>query len=231
MVSASDPYTLIFEDLPERLEVDLYGKDGVKTFTARFEDVIRDLEHVYPRLLDRIGSTLEVTFGHSGNEGDFANQLRIRAKRLLSVGVDRRLTTFIREASRETTDWREGLGRAVMDGVPPSHWKDADIIVYETRIQQLVATFLQLEELQTLQQRDYNASVIRIELLDDSYAQVRTVMSVPSTLEPIVASIEVQLRKAMSDLNHDAQYPKLRLAALARVLARESAELREETTS
>jgi hypothetical protein len=221
LLQASDPYALVFDQLPEAFGLSLSSPESGEEFSRRLQQVIRSLDSAYPALLDEIERAICESFGLSSRGNEAAEQLRQRAAKLAGYAADRRLVTFLREAVRQTSDWREGLGRVVTDGLPPNQWRDPDVVTFHTRLEVLASDFIRLEELAAEQFRSDGATIMRIGILNGRFEEARTILSVPSTIEPAVDALLERVGQALDDVPQDLENRRVRVAALTRALARE----------
>ena len=129
-LSATDPSRLLFSDLPGALGIAGLDSKGAALFVERLRDRLRTIGRAYPALLDDVEQQIRSVFGLSGTAQAAYQQLQQRAHVVQAVISDPKLKTFVLEACRDLAgrDWREGLARAVRDGLPPTHWKDAEHI-------------------------------------------------------------------------------------------------------
>lgn len=226
LLRATDPYELVFRELPAVTGVDLAADDGAEDLADRLHHVVKALESAYLTLLLEIETALCDAFGLTAKGGDAARQLRERAQALVRFAVDRRLNTFIREAVRETSDWREGLGRVVADGTPPSQWKDADIVTFHTRLQLLASDFVRLEALAAEHGKaGENTTIVRVDILNGRLEEARALVSVPPEVEPAVDALLERVSLALDEFGSESDDQRARVAALARALTRELATM------
>jgi hypothetical protein len=227
LLQASDPFALIFTDLPRVLDVSIHDYEGVEHISTRLRQVVRDLQRAYPDLLEEIEAHICQAFGLFRTGSEAADELRERSEPLKHFSADRRLTSFIREATRHTSDWRESLGRVVLDGQPPSHWKDVDVVTFQTRIQLLAGGFLRLEELKGEHETHGGGTVLRVDVLNGHFAETRALLTVPAALGQLVEELDAHIDRALSGAGTAAHRREIRIAALARALAREAAAAQE----
>lgn len=222
ILEASDPAKLVFEDLPTSLGVSLQGREGVRLFAARVEDCLRTLGRVYPQLLDDIEGQIRTAFGLPAGLEAAQRGLQARALAVLPAVADGRLQVFVREASRDTRarDWREVLARVANGGIPPSHWKDADVTTFQLRLAELASDFERLEELVAEQRRSGASRVLRFGLLDGSSAELRAVLPLRDEFEPLVDELVQRVTDALEGTeSSDGAGQRLQLEVLGRVAA------------
>jgi hypothetical protein len=223
LLRATDPYALLFEQLPGALGVSTNTENGTRLFAKLLHQVVVSLEQVYPALLDEVENGFRVAFGLVGTGAAAATELRERAARVDGYATDRRLAQFIREALRVDGDrWRQRLAGVVVDGMPPSHWRDPDVVTFQARARVLASDFLRLEELASEFKRLGGIPVVRVEVLNTHMQQARHTLQVPQEDEAVVQRLVDRLGMALDELCADADSQRLRLAALARVVAREA---------
>jgi hypothetical protein len=194
----------------------------------RLQETIRALDAAYPALLEEIETAARESLGLTGHGRDAASELRHRARLLANYSADRRLNMLIREAVRETSDWREGLGRVVADGIPPSNWKDGDVLTFHTRLQLLANDFVRLEELATEHRRTDGSTIVRVGVLNGRLEEARVLLSIPPEDEPAVDRLVEQVAHVLGNVLPAPDRRALRVAALAKALARELAGRSDE---
>lgn len=221
LLHATDPYALIFDELPNSLGIRIDYPNGAEELTLQLRVAIQALERAYPSLLQQVEEDICQSLGLGWAGPEAADALRMRAEPLRTFSADRRLTTFIREATRQTSDWRESLARVVMDGRPPSHWKDVDLVAFRTRLQLLAQEFIRLEEL-SHEHRHEGGTVLRVDVLNGHYNETRALLTVPPSMEESVRELDERIATALANAGAAGARPELRLAALARAMAREA---------
>jgi len=217
VMRASDPYALIFEELPAVFGVDLKSSKGAQEYVNLMSNAIVELESAYPKLLAEIESEVCVAFGLETRGDRVLESLREQAERIRPWASEPRLKRFLIELSRKTSsDWREGIGRAIMDGVSPGQWTDSHVPQFRARLHLLAGDFIRLRELVDEQAGEHSNRVIRVSLLDGAFEEVRTVTRVPPEWEEHVAALVDELRNVLRSSSAE-----LRRVALARALVSE----------
>lgn len=218
---ATDPYALVFEDFPKVLGVDLRADDGPQQFAELLGTAVVELENAYPNLLLEIENELYAAFGLEQRGEEALRALRQQAEPIKQWASEPRLKRFVLELGRRSlSDWREGIGRVVMDGLAPSHWNDTHLPQFRARMRLLAGDFMRLRELAAQHDLEAGGQVLRISLLDGAFEEARVVAKVPAELEERLDALVNELRKVLQS-NPDATVPELRRAALARVLVSE----------
>jgi hypothetical protein len=181
---------------------------------------LRALSRAYPQLLDDLESQIRQVFDLKGPSIDVMRQLQRRSAPLVPYAVEQKLQLFVKELTREHSDrdWREVVGRVVNGGLPPSHWKDADIAAFQVRLLELAGEFSRLEELVIERHQSGVARVLRIGVLDGLHRESRAVVPVDADVEVEAASLAIRVRQVLdSHTNGNGRARHARLAALATV--------------
>jgi hypothetical protein len=223
LLRAADPYALVFHELPDALGLDVIGSDAAEEFAWRLREAVLALQGAYPALLAEIEAAVCFAFSLPEHGQQAIAHLRRRAESLSGYATDRRLAAFIREALRQTSDWREGLARVVADGAPPSNWSDGDVVTFHARLQLLASDFVRLEELAAEHQQTAEATIVRVDILNGQLEQARTLLTVPPEAEPMVDALVDRMTRLREEAPSDSEQRRAWIAALARVLARELA--------
>lgn len=220
LLAARDPRALLFEELPEALGVELVDDVGAVDFASRLRESLRGLRRAYPDLLDGVERQLRRAFGLQGSALEARRKLAARAAPLIDLALDGRLGLFVREAAADHADrdWRETLGRVLQGGLPPSHWSDRDVTALRVRLREVADEFARLEELATSRSKNAVKRVLRIGVLDGSYAERRAIITFDDDAAPDVLELATHVHEALR-ANGGRESPRLRLAALAHVAA------------
>ena len=227
--TAKDPRTLLLEDLPRALEVDLESADGPPAFARALRDCMRDLMRAFPDLLDAVEEQIRKAFGMDERGRTLREALRNRALPLLEHASDPKLRIFLNEAAREATsngnDWREALARAAVGGKPPAHWRDQDAETCMTRLRALAAGCDALGELVAVAGGDAAATVASIGLLEPGAGERRAVIACSGEERLPVANLRRKLQQAAQRSGLDARSQLMALALAARDLLPENGEI------
>jgi hypothetical protein len=235
LLDAKDPSKLLFVDLPGALGIEALTISGTALFVERLRDRVRVLGRAHAALLDDIEQQLRGVFSLSGTAEAAYGQLQHRARVVQGMVSEPKLRTFVLEASRDLAgrDWREGLARAVKDGLPPTHWKDPDVSLFQVRLREIASDFLRLEELAAEQGRTGARRVLRIGLLDETGAETRRVIPILDDQDPevgrLMKSLSVVLRSATNGSADDAVTQLEALGRLAVELMWDHADMKTET--
>lgn len=218
LLNARDPRALLFEELPEALGVTLDDGESTAEFAMRLHQCLRGLARAYPRLLDEIERPLRETFGLEGSVATALASLSERTRPLVEFAGDGPLGLFLREAASNhpDRDWRETLGRVLQGGLPPSHWSDGDLAMFRVRLHEVASEFTRLEELAIERGSKEANRVLRIGVLDGTYAEYRHIITLDEVRSSEVSELAAHLDEALRS-NGGRDSPRLRLAALAHV--------------
>ena len=220
LLAARDPRTLLFEELPQALGVELADEEAVAQFARGLRESLRGLRRAYPDLLDGIERQLRHAFGLRGSALEARQKLAARAAPLIELTLDGPLGLFVREAAADHADrdWRETLGRVLQGGLPPSHWSDRDVTALQIRLREVAGEFARLEELAASRKQSAVKRVLRIGVLDGSYDERRAVITFDDAATPDVLELATHVNEALRT-NGGKDSPRLRLAVLAHVAA------------
>ena len=218
LLAARDPRSLLFDELPGVLGVELTDEDAPNRFAKGLHGCLQGLGRVYPDLLDDIERQLRGAFGLEGSAVGARTKLAARAAPLIDVAMEGRLGLFVREAAadRADRDWRESLGRVLQGGLPPTHWTDRDATLFRVRLQEVASEFARLEELVAERSRTAANRVLRIGILDGSYDERRAIITFDDDGASAVADLALRVNKALGTKGRNGS-ARLSLAALAQV--------------
>ena len=128
----------------------------------------------------------------------------------------------MREAGRmdqDSRNWRELIGRAVNQGLPPDQWSDFHLVDFQVRIVQIANDFVRLEELVAAQKGQSTSKILRIGMLDSGLEQERAVVAVPDEVQPQVDDLAQQITALLEkNANGNLAGKQIKIAALAQVV-------------
>ena len=157
-----------------------------------------ELENAIPTSFSRSKTSF---MRHSGSNSAAKKRyaLRQQAEPIKQWASEPRLKRFVLELGRRSlSDWREGIGRVVMDGLAPSHWNDTHLPQFRARMRLLAGDFMRLRELAAQHDLEAGGQVLRISLLDGAFEEARVVTKVPAELEERLDALVNELRKVLS---------------------------------
>lgn len=187
LLSAADPESLIFRQLPEACDLapfdedNLFNRDAAQAFRAAVVESLRELHGLYPALLAHCRQLLVDAFGVRLDASEVRDDLRIRASHLVEGCLDRRLRSFLLAAmAREGSDddWLESLLLIVADK-PATSWNESDIAAFEMNLADIARRFGDLEAIykDLLTRRDAEGyDVKRVTITDPTGTETREVV-------------------------------------------------------
>src|SRR5690606_12909759 len=99
LLTASDPLSLLFVDLPAVLGIDGLQGDNIRAFVERLSQALHTMSTAYERLLDEVEAGIHTALGLSESEHG-RSQLARRAAVLVPFVAEPRLQLFAREAAK-----------------------------------------------------------------------------------------------------------------------------------
>ena len=221
LLRARDPYDLLFSDLPKALDVELESPDGAARLAEALRGCVTGLQQAYPFLLEYVEEQISEAFDLGGSSEEARSRLEARAVPLVGFAGGRTLGVFVREAARlEGRDWREVLGRTLVNGTPPEQWRDRDRTTFDVRLREVASGFVRLEELVSEKQRvgEDGAQILRIGILNGQAREARELVAVGSERAPAVEDLAGRIAEVLNaGAGGGEEERRVRLAALARV--------------
>lgn len=218
LLKASDPYRLLFHELPAALKLEPASPD----FAAALHRCLLALHNAYPRLLDRIEESLRVAFRLPATADEAVAALRTRAAPMQRYVTEQPLTLFVKEASQlgPERDWREVLARALSRGKSPLSWNDAEVVTFQAVARRVASDFVRLEALVLERDKAGISQVLRVGILQAHLEEAHTVVSVTPEQAAAVQALVARLQSVMDaqpdDLSSD-EAKAIRVAALAEI--------------
>lgn len=237
--TAVDPRALLFEDLPDELKIDVCAKGGPEEYSNVLVERANELLNAYPTMLDKLEEFIGAAFNTAKRGNELREELRRRANSLLKVSGDQKLNIFLRTASHASKsngeDWREAIGRAVVDGKPPSHWHDEDVDSCKTNLRIMAVRCDALSELVVGSGSGASVTVASIGLLEPGAGERRAVVACSGENSVPVENLTRELQRASARSGLDSRSQLLALVLAAKdLLAGEhkptDAELRKQQT-
>ena len=220
--TAVDPRALLFEDLPDELEIDVRAKDGPEEYSNGLAERANELLNAYPAMLDMLEGFIGAAFNTAKRGDELREELRQRAVSLLEVSSDQKLNVFLRTASHASKsngeDWREAIGRAVVEGKPPSQWHDEDMDSCRTNLRIAAAQCDSLAELVAGSGGNASATVASIGLLEPGVGERRAVVACSGQNSVLVENLTKKLQRASAGSGLDSRSQLLALVLAAKDL-------------
>jgi hypothetical protein len=160
ILSAREPGTLLFKEIPEALGLNSIGnerfstleRDTVQDYVGKLKASLDELKGVYPRLMswirDKILSAFEAPKSGAAL-ANFRNDLSARCQHVLVDVSDIDLKAFclrLLDCRFDDVDWLESVGSFVAT-TPPSRWKDGDEVTFTEKLEVLIRKYRRLESL------------------------------------------------------------------------------------
>lgn len=220
LLSATDPKSLLFDELPSALGVDITRRGAPAEFARDLRQATIELARAYPTLLNGIEEAIRSCFGVASKGTSAREELRRRAAPLVPFATDPRLQVFVREAAKpDERDWREILGRAAADGKPPAYWRDDDATALRLKLQAIALEFDRLEEL-VAAAGGTPAVVVSVSVLEGGAGEQRSVISCPAEQDPGVEDLIARIDALLLERRVlDERGKLIALASVVRKLA------------
>ena len=147
---ASDPNSLIFDDIPTLLSDGLESSDenGLKTISSKVSDGLVELQEAYPAMLHRLRETLLTELQVPNASAPMLAELRSRAENVKDLSGDHRMEAFvIRLAQFIGSDEDMESLASMVTNKPSRSWVDADIDRATMELAAMSQNFLRSESL------------------------------------------------------------------------------------
>ena len=147
---ASDPNSLIFDDIPRLLSdgLESSNENGLKTISDNVRDGLVELQQAYPAMLHRLRETLLTELQVPNASTPMLAELRARAENVKELSGDHRMEAFvIRLAQFMGTDEDMESLASMVTNKPSRSWVDADIDRATMELAAMSQSFLRSESL------------------------------------------------------------------------------------
>lgn len=152
LLSARQPVTLLFKELPEALDLPIIGTGApdqhqITSFLTGLTEAIAELRDAYSALLLRIRGKLQASLGMSPNWNGFRDSISKRSEVTVGHISDLNLKAFVFRIGDKTladTQWIESIGTLVAKKAP-ERWHDSDEHEFYERIEALASRFKRVE--------------------------------------------------------------------------------------
>jgi len=154
ILSAQEPITLIFYQLPEACGFQRFGPTTpvstreAQSFAGVLKDAIEEIRCAYPALESRILQSLGQSFDYGQKSAeDMRRSLAERAERVSYNATEMRLKAFsmrIEDTLLTMAQWIESVG-SLLGLRPPSRWKDEDENVFTNELATMSGRFKRAE--------------------------------------------------------------------------------------
>jgi hypothetical protein len=219
LIKARDPYTLLFQTLPEILKVSIDSPKNARTFADRLKTSLFALKQAYPSLLDRIESSFREAFEENDiiTSIDLRDAIIQRAAPLLGYTSDPTLKLFIQDTGRiSNRDWREVLARAINQGLPTDKWLDHSVVDFQLRLMQIASDFKRLESLVREKERvDDSKIILRVSVLDGVEKDRSKIIAITTKNEESTSQLTEKIERELESSNENSE---IKLAAIGKIL-------------
>ena len=227
VLSAREPYRLLFEDLPAAVHSDARqvntDLEVAQAFFAALRDALLELQRAYDALLSTIEAQLLEAMRLPQDMAAARQEAWRRATILQEHVADLRLKAFVlRLGDRQLPDreWLESVA-ACLANKPPKQWNDADLVRYETELAEIAGRFGRVEEIAVEAQHQIDnlqgATMVRLGVTAPSGEEQRDIVSILPEEEADVRAAAEALDAALQRAGASA---RIRIAALAEVARR-----------
>ena len=156
LIMAREPDVLIFQALPQACCLDVINtkaamtRNEAKKFRSLLVGALREINNAHVNLLAKCQELMCEAFAYDGNNHDFSEYLRKRARNLgeCAEPLLKSFVNAVREEPKNENDWIEAVAFVVQDK-PPKFWIDSDYIQFEDNLISIVNRFCSLESLRS----------------------------------------------------------------------------------
>jgi len=155
---STDPTSLLFDELPEALNIGIdsflgvedIGDDEIRVFVQELQKAIREITSAYDTVIREIQRWVAAAFRTRASEVDEQrHEIAERAQALQADVTDADVKAFVIRATNEMMDtqaWYESIA-ALLAGKPPVKWLDDDISNFKSELKQVARKFRTRESL------------------------------------------------------------------------------------
>ena len=222
VLSAREPDTLLFTDLPEAFGTVLTDDPGtIHAFFADLQAALSELEHAYERLLNAVEQLLVEAFGLTPTATELRAELVARAEPLLAITLEVELKGFLVQVcsgGHDYTSWLEAIATFLAKR-PPATWVDTDKPQFEMNLAHIARKFRHFEAVsyEKLEHADSEAGApIRVGITAPNRREQERVVTLTPTADAQTPEMEREIRKVLRTFEMDDDL-ELRIAILARI--------------
>ena len=214
---ASDPNSLIFDDIPQILgDVMEQGRENILTAASDgVREGLKELQQAYAAMLNRLQETLLSELQVPNASPPMLAELRGRAENVRELSGDHRMEAFVMRLVQFTANEEDVEGLASMiASKPPSTWVDGDIDRVTVEMAEMSQRFMRMESYAHVKGRANKRHSMAVTVgLSGRPATVQNEFDISSLDQPEVESLVAQLQHTMRTVGEDRQ--NVILAALA----------------
>ena len=218
---ASDPNSLIFDDIPRLLSdgLEAVGENTLAPISNNVHEGLAELQQAYPAMLHRLRETLLTELQVPNASGPMLAELRERAKNVRELSGDHRMEAFImRLAQFFGTDADMESLASMVANKPSQSWVDADIDRATVELADSAQRFMRLESFAHVKGRFDNRHSMAVTVgMSGQPTTVHDEFEVTSMERPDVRHLTSEIERALQSAGE--QRRNVILAALAEVSA------------
>jgi len=219
---ASDPNSLIFDDIPQRLsdEPKLDTSCTLRHISNNVRSGLMELQDAYPAMLHRLRETLLAELQVPNASASLLDELRARAENIRQLSGDHRLEAFIVRLSHFYGSDQDMESLASMaTNKPPPTWVDADIDRAAVALAEMAQEFNHLESYAHVKGRSDKRHAMAVTVgMNGTQATHQDVFDVTETERQEVELLIERMEKTLEASGGPKRH--IVLAALAELSAR-----------
>ncbi len=219
---ASDPNSLIFDDIPQRLAdgMELDRDNTPRYVSDNMRAGLMELRQAYPAMLHRLRETLLAELQVPNASPPMLAELRARAENVRQLSGDHRLEAFIvRLAQFEGSDEDMESLASMATNKPSPNWVDVDIDRATVELAEMAQRFMRVEAFAHVKGRPDKRHAMSVTVgMSGRRATVQDVFDVTDLERPEVDMLIERVDKVLDDSGE--QRRSIILAALAELSAR-----------
>lgn len=219
---ASDPNSLIFDDIPRLLSdgLEAGNQETLSAISNNVHEGLSELEQAYPAMLHRLRETLLTELQVPNASAPMLAELRARAENVRELSGDHRMEAFVMRLAQflGADDDMESLASMVVSKPSPT-WVDADIDRATVELADMAQRFMRVESFAHVKGRaDRRHSMAVTVGISGSPATVQDEFDVTSLESPDVKALVSQIEGTLQNAGENRR--NVILAALAELSAR-----------
>ena len=218
---ASDPNSLIFDDIPRLLSdgLEVGDENALGKISTNVHEGLVELQQAYPAMLHRLRETLLTELQVPNTSGPMLAELRERAKNIRELSGDHRMEAFImRVAQFFGTDADMESMASMVANKPSQSWVDADIDRATVELADAAQRFMRLESFAHVKGRFDNRHSMAVTVgMSGQPTTVHDEFEVTSMERPDVQRLASEIERALQSVGEERR--NVILAALAEVSA------------
>lgn len=218
---ANDPNKLIFDDIPDLLEIDIESGGDAQNIIQFVELGLKELKKAYPSELNRLREMMLAELQVHSLEPQALAELRERAENIKEVSGDFKLESFVvRLCKFDGSDSEmEGIA-SLATSKPPRNWIDNDVDRAKVEIASLAQKFIRTEAFARVKdgREDKRQSLAVVVGLNGRPTPLHQDFDVADTDRKQINNVIQQLEKIVYGKNETNK--NVMLAALAELCAR-----------